>query len=141
MNKVETIRKKKDFEIVFKHGKRKTEGPISIIFKRKEEDNISRVAFIISKNIKGAVKKNKIKRRLREIYRSIKIKKGNDILILAYPGAEELDFWQLKENVVKLIPNNALSIKSEKMSINHTASCPKKSIRGNLNTLNSSFPH
>jgi ribonuclease P protein component len=65
------LKKKKDFERVFSQG-RNLKGDF-LFFKtinNKLEDN--RIGFIVSKKVsKKAVERNKIKRRLREILRSI----------------------------------------------------------------------
>ena len=104
MFKQERITKKKDFDLLFKEGKQKRKDVISVIFKERDDGGgESRVAFIISRKIKGAVKRNKLKRRLREIYRNSEVKKGTDMLIIAHKGAEELNFLELKENVGGLL--------------------------------------
>lgn len=94
------ITKKKDFDLLFREGKWRRRDVISVIFKESDDGGSqARVAFIISRKIKGAVKRNKLKRRLREIYRDSEVKKGMDMLIIAHKGAEELNFLELKENV------------------------------------------
>lgn len=104
MSKQKRIRKQKDFDLLFEQGKQRRKDVISVIFKERDDrGGESRVAFIISRKIKGAVKRNKLKRRLREIYRNSEVKKGIDRLIIAHKGAEELNFWELKENVEVLL--------------------------------------
>ncbi len=63
-----------------------------------------RVAFLISRGLPGAVQRNRLKRRLREIYRRNKswFPAGCDCVIQAGPRAAELDYKQLQELLAAL---------------------------------------
>lgn len=66
----------------------------------------SRFAFIVSTKVeKKATFRNKIKRRLREIIQQNlkKIKPGFDILIITRPEIKNLNFWQIKEKLEKIL--------------------------------------
>lgn len=88
--KVNSLKKKKDFEKVFKEGQSFKE---SFLYLKIKKNNLksSRFGFVVSKKIsKKATIRNKIKRRLREITR-IKlpfIKKGIDGVIIVASGFE-----------------------------------------------------
>jgi|UniRef100_A0A7V3PT23 ribonuclease P protein component len=64
-----------------------------------------RIAFHLNSKIRGAVIRNRLKRRLREIFRQNKnwFPEGFDYLIQARTGAENLGFQQLKQEIEKLI--------------------------------------
>lgn len=64
---------------------------------------LTRVGFVISTKVsKSAVKRNKIKRVIREVFRLNldKIKKGMDIVVIVKPGAIELERTDIEKNVL-----------------------------------------
>ncbi len=102
--KLNRLKKKKDFEKVFKLGKGVKQGFIALKLNRNGLEN-SRLGFIVSLKVsKKAVVRNKVKRRLREIIRArIKdIKKGFDVVLIALPGSDTKDFEETKKLVEKL---------------------------------------
>ncbi len=96
----ERIKKRKDFKELFKNGK-KRKGKNLILFYLPGENR--RIGFILAHKIKGSVIRNKLKRRLREIYRKNKSNFKGDYIILAYPGAERMDYQVLQKEILKLI--------------------------------------
>lgn len=98
------LKKKKDFEMVFKRGEGFKENFLYLKIKKNNLKS-SRFGFIVSKKFsKKAANRNKIKRRLSELVR-IKlplIKKGIDGVIIVIPGLEVNDFWELEEIINKL---------------------------------------
>lgn len=102
--KINRLKKRKDFELIFKKGKKFKEDflVLKII---KNNLNQSRFGFIVGGKIsKKATLRNKIKRRLRELVRKKleKIKKGFDAILIAKEGLENKDFWELEEIINKL---------------------------------------
>jgi len=98
------LKKKKDFERIFKSGKGIKED---FLFLKWAPNNlkISRFGFMVGKKIsKMATLRNKIRRRLREQVRLRlpKIKKGIDGILVANPGLETRDFWEMEETLNKL---------------------------------------
>lgn len=57
----------KDFQAVFQQGTR-IERP-SLVVLWKESDRDARVGFAVSRQMRGAVRRNRVRRRLREAYR------------------------------------------------------------------------
>ncbi len=99
------LKKKKEFERVFKEGKAKKKDFLFIKFIKNNLDD-TRFGFVVSKKIsKKAVVRNKVKRRLREAAREMlsEIKPGYDIVIVAQKGIEKQDFFQIKENLRQLL--------------------------------------
>ena len=98
------LKKKKDVERVFKKGKRSKEDFLVLKTVKNDLKN-SRFAFVISRKVsKKATLRNKIRRRLSELIRfKIKrVKKGMDLILIAVPGLEEKDFWEINETINKL---------------------------------------
>ena len=104
--KTNRLVKRKDFDNVFKNGKKHSLPGTEIYLKiSKNKLKQSRFGFIVSKKVsKKAVVRNKIKRRLREIIRSNlpEVKKGIDVVIITLPGFEKNDFPTTKRMINKL---------------------------------------
>lgn len=99
------LKKKKDFEKVFKEGQGFKED---FLFLKFAKNNLkkSRFGFIVSKKFsKKATLRNKIKRKLREIIKMklAKIKEGFDIILVINPGLEQKDFWEMEEAVNRIL--------------------------------------
>lgn len=102
--KINRLKNKKEIERVFKKGKGFKEDFLILKVAKSNFEN-SRFAFVVSKKIsKKATLRNKIRRRLGELIR-FKIKKfknGMDLVLIAAPGLEEKDFWEIDETVNRL---------------------------------------
>jgi ribonuclease P protein component len=98
------LKKKNDFEKVFKKGKGFRQG---FLFFKIAKNNLkeSRFGFIVSKQVsKKAVIRNKIKRRLRKLVQLnlLKIKTGIDGVLIVKPGLETKNFLELENLLNKL---------------------------------------
>lgn len=95
----ERIRKNEDFKRIFKQGKYCKGNNLTLI---RVSGDTRRIGFVIARHIKGSVIRNKLKRRLREVYRKNKTLFHGEYVIIAYPGAEKMDYWQLQEETLRL---------------------------------------
>jgi ribonuclease P protein component len=68
----------------------------------------SRYGFSVSRRVGGAVVRNRVKRRLREILRSAKLKPGWDIIFMARPSAAGAGFASLEKSVQGLLSQAGL---------------------------------
>jgi len=87
---INRLKKKKDFEYVFKQGRGLKEGFLSLKFVKNGLKE-TRFGFVVGQKVSHkAVVRNKVKRRLREFIRVNlgDIKKGFDAAIIAGKGAE-----------------------------------------------------
>ena len=77
----ERLKKEKDFSIIFKNGKRIYSNSLTLLY---YPANIIKVGFVVSKKHGISVKRNKIKRLLRESFRSFapKIRKNFFFVLL-----------------------------------------------------------
>jgi ribonuclease P protein component len=101
LRKYEIIRKRKEIENLLKKGNRiQTENLILRFLPAGQK----RVAFLVAKEIKTAVKRNLIRRRLKEIYRRNKetFTEGYEYIIQARPNAINKNYWQLQEELLSL---------------------------------------
>ncbi|RVU55745.1 ribonuclease P protein component [Anaerosphaera multitolerans] len=74
------------------------------VFYKKNNLNNKRVGFTITKKIGNAVTRNKLKRRLREIYRKNfnELKDGYDYVFVAKKGIDNLSFDELEKSFLHL---------------------------------------
>lgn len=104
---------KKDFEKVFKKGRRfKEDFLVFIVVKNNLKQ--SRFGFIVSNKVsKKATVRNKIKRRLRKLVKEslLRVKEGIDCVIIASPGFEVKDFWEI-EKTINIIFTSAKILKT-----------------------------
>jgi len=98
----ERLRKSREILNVLRKGKRKDTEYFTFYY-LKNNLPYNRFGVIVSKKIGKAHVRNKVKRRLREIYRREKRTTGYDIVLYAKPAIAEADFQQLKETYLKCL--------------------------------------
>jgi ribonuclease P protein component len=84
MRKKEILRKKDDFQAIYKAGKSVPERYI-VLFYRKNDLPYSRTAFLASKKVGNSIQRNRAKRLMKESYRlnAEKILEGYDLIFIA----------------------------------------------------------
>ena len=104
LKKENRLKKKRYFDKVFKGGKGFKED--FLLFKAiKNNLKTSRFGFIINQKVsKKAITRNKLRRRMNELIRTKtdQIKPGIDGVLIALPGLEKKDFWEIEEIINKL---------------------------------------
>lgn len=110
----EIVRHHRDLKAIMLYGEKITGAALSLYYYKQSESRLPesgasppptrRVAFILNRKIKGAVVRNHLKRRLREIFRRNKgwFPLGFDYAIKARVEATELDFHRLAEELHSL---------------------------------------
>lgn len=95
------LKKKKDFERVFKQGD-SIRGSLFFLKKVNNQKDYTRVGFIVSKKISNkAVVRNKIKRQLREATREeLKNYEGkDDLIIVALSPIKKAGYKEIKKDI------------------------------------------
>jgi len=84
----ERLKKDKEFQIVFREGKKVWIDSILLIIYKPNDLNYRRLGIIVSKKIKKATQRNKVKRRVRELFRRNKdlFPENCDIIIIPHPN-------------------------------------------------------
>ena len=103
--KRERIRTHADFKTIYKKG-RKQDTEHFLIITCPNELGWRRLGITVSKSIGTAVKRNYVKRRLREYFRLHKAQfpSSSDMLIISKPGASELKYHALCEELNIIFP-------------------------------------
>jgi len=99
--KINRIKKKKDFEAIFKNSK-SLKGSHFIFRITKNNLGVNRVGFVVSLKIsKKATVRNRIRRRLAEIIKKEieKIENGTDLVIIALPAIVKKEFCDIKDDI------------------------------------------
>ena len=89
-----TLRKRSDFDRVFRDGRRIRTGGITVIRCPRSEAE-ARVGFVVSRRLGDAVERNRIKRRLREAARRVAWQEGCDYVVLGSAQVGAASFPEL----------------------------------------------
>jgi len=93
-----------EFDAVYRAGKRRSSSHFTVFF-RANQLPVSRFGFSIKKALGGAVVRNRIRRRIREIVRChrVDIPAGWDIVIHPKSSVERAEFAGLTADLVRLM--------------------------------------
>ncbi|MBN2246879.1 MAG: ribonuclease P protein component [Candidatus Aminicenantes bacterium] len=100
----ERIKKQKDFIALYKKGKR-YKGKYFILIYCPNEFNFSRFAVVASKKTGDAIKRNRIKRRIRVLFRQNKhlLIISMDLIVIAKAEIYNSPWMELQEEYLKAI--------------------------------------
>ncbi len=102
LKRTEIIRHRRDVQLVLSTGTAVMSGFLTLRYWQNPAATAARrIAFLLNSRIQGTVVRNRLKRRLREIYRRNKtwFPPGYNYLIQVKPGAESQQFEQLKKDL------------------------------------------
>jgi ribonuclease P protein component len=107
--KNEKLKSRKTIGLLFSEGKGINHFPLRLIYLRMENQEAVQAGFSVPKrNFKLAVKRNRIKRLMREAYRlhknKLKPNNGNNFaLLFLYIGRKECNFSEIEKAVIALL--------------------------------------
>ena len=115
LRRVQRLRSPRDFQRVRAQGRRVSGAVLLLGYAaRSEPDNagLTRIGFSVSRRVGGAVVRNRVKRRLREVIRRklARIAPGYDLVITARPGAADARMETLEQDVEVLLARARLLI-------------------------------
>ena len=114
LSKKEKLRKNKEFQAVFKEGKKLWVNSILLIIYQPNNLNYRRLGIVVSKKIKKATQRNKAKRWIRELFRRNKdlFPESCDIIIIPHPNLLNLSY----KDFVEVAKEKLLSLKGIEIS-------------------------
>ncbi|OLS02717.1 ribonuclease P protein component [Tissierella creatinophila] len=104
MEKKYRIRKNMEFKNIYKVGKNYWNRNL-ILYVKNNGLNETRVGYTITKKIGNAVTRNKIRRRMKEIYRLNfhNIKDGYDLIFIAKRSIVDISFEELEGSMIHIM--------------------------------------
>jgi ribonuclease P protein component len=98
--------RRSEFDAVYRSGKRRSSSYFTV-FVRANELPVSRFGFSIKKALGGAVVRNRIRRRLRELVRCHRqeISSGWDIVVHPKGSATKTELSTLTQDLLRLLKN------------------------------------
>lgn len=101
--KIISLKKNSEFRNVYTKGQSVADRYL-VMYKLKSIGSSTRIGFTVSKKLGKAIKRNKIKRMLREICRLNvdKFQSGYDYVIIARVAAQDCKYRELELSILKL---------------------------------------
>ena len=96
------LRRRKEFDAVFRRG-RAWANDLLVLRSLPNQLAHNRYGFVTSKRLGKAVVRNRVRRRLREIVRSLPLQAGWDVVISAKAKSAQANFQELKRAAVDLL--------------------------------------
>lgn len=104
MNKVYSLRKNIEFKRVYKNGKNYWNRNL-ILYVKKNDYDYNRVGFSITKKVGNSVVRNKIRRRLKEIYRLNihNLNSGYDLIFIPKNNTVDISYQELESAMLHIL--------------------------------------
>lgn len=97
------LRKRTEFEACYSGGVRVTGRHFLLFLRQAREARGPRLGVSVSRRVGGAVARNRVKRRLREIFRRGRPGEAVDVVVNAKPSAADAPFSQLEREFSELL--------------------------------------
>ena len=93
-----TLKKNSDFRRHYSKGKSAV-NPYVVVYCRRNKEKNNRLGYTVSTKLGHAVVRNRVRRRLREIYRlnAHKLSSGYDIVVVARTRCVGGDYWKMEK--------------------------------------------
>jgi len=99
----DTLKKNYEFRRLYSKGK-SAATPFLVVYARKSKRHTNRIGFTVSNKLGNAVKRNRARRRMREVYRlnRERLKNGWDIILVARHRTLTASWKELNDTFFKL---------------------------------------
>ena len=104
MNKSESLKKTRDFSIVYQRGKSIANRTLVLYVLPVKGRDTNRIGISVSKKVGNSVVRHRLTRLVRESYRlhENEFVGGLDMIVLVRPGAKESDFFTVERALLAL---------------------------------------
>ena len=104
MLKSSRLLKHADFQSVYKNGKKRFSGNVTLFFRDREDSAGPRVGFTVGKALGGAVDRNRIRRRMRAVVRERlpQLTRPLDVVLHPRKSVLTLEFARLDSEIQQL---------------------------------------
>lgn len=104
MPKRNVLRRRKDFDAVYKGGRSQGSRYV-VVFYRKNGLRENRISFLASKKVGNSVKRNRARRLMKEAFRLLRpdLPKGYDLVIIARAGITAAREQEVEESLGKTL--------------------------------------
>jgi ribonuclease P protein component len=102
MRREQRLRKSGDFATAYREG-RSFSSRLLVIRPRANGLPHNRYGFVTSRAVGKAVVRNKVRRRLREAVRSLPLKDGWDVVVIARRSAADATYREMRESLASLL--------------------------------------
>lgn len=101
MKKAYRIKKNEEFQVVFKQGKSVANRQFVLYILKRQAEGHFRIGLSVSKKIGNAVKRNEIKRYVRQSFHEFEdqVLDDRDYVIIARKPTAEMDFHEVKKSL------------------------------------------
>lgn len=107
MQKSERLKKQKDFDLVFKKGKKIYSNSLTLLYLPSSE---LKVGFAVGKKHGSSVKRNRIKRLLREVFSKNYVQKENKFFFVLIPKIrEEYNYFSFEKDFKFLLKKGGIN--------------------------------
>ena len=98
-----SLKSNRDFRRLYSRGKRAV-SPTMVLYVQKNRSDHNRLGITVSKKLGNAVTRNKVRRRLREIYRlhEEEFLPGRDLVVVARVRGAHTSYWTLDRELMRL---------------------------------------
>lgn len=111
-----SLKKNSDFSLVYKDGRSIANRLFVIIVRQSAEGSTNRVGISVSKKIGNSVVRHRLKRQVRECFRTHwqQWKSGYDIIVIARKGSNEQQYKDISGSLLQLMKKHGLERGFEK---------------------------
>lgn len=105
-----SLKRNSDFGLVYKEGKSFANRLFVMIVRESAEDRPNRVGISVSKKIGNSVVRHRLKRQVRECFRTHwqQWRAGNDIVVIARQGSNERTYDEILSALLHLMKKHKL---------------------------------
>ena len=102
-----SLARREDFSAVFRRGRAYSSGVV-VLRVLPNGLGVTRLGLVVGKRVGGAVERNRVKRRIRQIVNSRALLPGWDVVVVARSGIESAEYQDVQRELVRLLDRAGL---------------------------------